>query len=118
MHTNRRYTLVILGAIFAVHQLDRNILGILLDQIGGEFGLSDTQLGLLSGAVFIAIYVVFGFPVAKLAAKGNKRNIIAVSAAVWSSLTIAMAGAQSFMHLALARLGVGIGEAGAMVPAH
>lgn len=112
------YTLVILAAIFAVHQLDRNILGILLDQIGSEFALSDTQLGLLSGAVFIAIYVVFGFPVAKLASRGNKRNIIAVSAAVWSTLTIAMAGAQNFTQLALARLGVGIGEAGAVVPAH
>ena len=118
MNTKERYTLVILTLVFAIHQMDRNLPSILLDQIGGEFGLSDTQLGLLSGAVFIAIYVVFGFPVAKLAAKGNKRNIIVVSAAVWSSLTIAMAGAQNFTHLALARLGVGIGEAGAVVPAH
>ena len=118
MPDTRQYTLTLLVAIFAVHQLDRNVLGILLDQIGGEFSLSDTQLGLLSGAVFIAVYVVFGFPIAKLAAKGNKRNIIAVSTAVWSSLTVAMAGAQSFTQLALARLGVGIGEAGAVVPAH
>ena len=118
MHTSGRYTLVILTAILAVNQLDRNILGILLDDIGQEFALSDTQLGLLSGALFVAVYVLFGFPVAKLASRGNRRNIIAVSSAVWSALTIAMAGAQNFLQLALARLGVGIGEAGAVVPAH
>lgn len=118
MQASGRYTLFILTAIFAVNQLDRNILGILLHDIGQEFSLSDTQLGLLSGALFIAVYVLFGFPVAKLAARGNRRNIIAASAAVWSALTIAMAGAQNFLQLALARLGVGIGEAGAVVPAH
>lgn len=118
MPTSGRYTLLILTAILAVNQLDRNILGILLEQIGQEFSLSDTQLGLLSGVLFVAVYVLFGFPVAKLAARGNRRNIIAASAAVWSALTIAMAGAQNFLQLALARLGVGIGEAGAVVPAH
>lgn len=118
MQASGRYTLVILTAILAVNQLDRNILGILLDDIGREFSLSDTQLGLLSGALFVAVYVLFGFPIARLAARGNRRNIIAASAAVWSALTIAMAAAQNFLHLALARLGVGIGEAGAVVPSH
>ena len=118
MRTSSRYTLAVLTAVFAVNQLDRNVLGILLDAIGREFSLSDTQLGLLSGALFVAVYVAFGFPVAKLAARGNRRNIIAASTAIWSVLTIAMAGAQNFLQLALARLGVGIGEAGAVVPAH
>lgn len=89
-----------------------------MDQIGSEFSLSNTQLGLLSGLVFAVVYVVFGFPIAKLAARGNRRNIIAASAAVWSILTVAMAGAQNFTQLALARLGVGIGEAGAVAPSH
>jgi predicted MFS family arabinose efflux permease len=115
---SRKYTLAVLTAIFAVNQLDRQILSILLEAIGREFTLSDTQLGLLSGLVFALVYALFGIPVAKLAARGNRRNIIAASVVVWSSLTIATAAAQSFLHLALARLGVGIGEAGAVSPAH
>jgi predicted MFS family arabinose efflux permease len=118
MVDSRHYTLLLLTAVFAVNQLDRNILAITLDQIGAEFALSDTQLGLLSGALFAVVYVLAGFPIARLAARGNRRNIISVSVAVWSGLTIAMAGARSFAELALARLGVGIGEAGAVAPAH
>ena len=115
---SHRYALGVLTAVFAVNQLDRNILAITLDQIGIEFALSDTQLGLLSGALFAVVYVLFGFPVAKMAARGNRRNIIAAAVAIWSALTIAMAAAQNFVQLALARLGVGIGEAGAVAPAH
>lgn len=118
MYKSSKYALLVLTAIFAVNNLDRHILSITLGQIGAEFTLTDTQLGLLSGLLFAVIYVVFGFPVAKLAAKGNRRNIVAVSAAIWSVLTIGMAGAQNFAQLALARLGVGIGEAGAVAPSH
>ncbi|NOX39995.1 MAG: MFS transporter [Alphaproteobacteria bacterium] len=118
MVLSTKYTLGVLTAVFAVNQLDRQILSISLDAIGNEFTLSNTQLGLLSGLVFALVYALFGIPIAKLAANGNRRNIIAVSVAVWSSLTIAMAGAQNFVQLILARLGVGIGEAGAVAPAH
>ncbi|MBX3578358.1 MAG: MFS transporter [Rhizobiaceae bacterium] len=113
-----RYALGVLTAVFAVNQLDRNILAITLEQIGAEFSLSDTQLGLLSGALFAVVYVTFGFPVAWMAARGSRRNIIAAAVAIWSALTIAMAGAQTFVQLALARLGVAVGEAGAVAPAH
>jgi len=112
------YTMGVLTAIFAVNQLDRNILAVTLDQIGAEFALTDTQLGLLSGVLFAIVYALFGFPVAGLAARGNRRNIISAATAVWSALTIAMSFAQNFAQLALARLGVGIGEAGAVAPAH
>ena len=118
MKTSRGFTLIVLMSIFAINNLDRHILSITLNQISAEFSLSNTQLGLLSGVWFAIVYVVFGIPIAKLASTGNRRNIIAISAAVWSSLTIAMAGAQNFVQLALARLGVGIGEAGAVAPAH
>lgn len=118
LRSSRRYTLFILTAVLAMNQLDRNILGITLEAIGHEFSLSDTQLGLLSGALFAVVYALFGFPVAKLSARGNRRNIIGASVAVWSALTIAMGAAQNFVQLALARLGVGIGEAGAVVPSH
>ena len=112
------YALGVLTAIFAVNQLDRNILAVTLDQIGAEFALTDTQLGLLSGALFAIVYALFGFPVAGLAARGSRRTIISAATVVWSSLTIAMGFAQTFAQLALARLGVGIGEAGSVAPAH
>ncbi|MCB1429075.1 MAG: MFS transporter, partial [Nitratireductor sp.] len=96
---SRRYTLFVLTAILAVNQLDRNILAITLDAISLEFSLTDTQLGLLSGIFFAVVYALFGFPVARLAARGSRRNIIAVSVAVWSALTMAMAGAQNFTQL-------------------
>lgn len=112
------YTLVMLAAVFAVAQLDRHVLGISLDAIGQEFSLSDTQLGLLSGVVFAILFVTAGIPVAKLAATGNRRNIVAISATLWSVLTIATGAAQNFIHLIVARMGVAIGEAGAVSPAH
>ncbi|MEP5732412.1 MAG: MFS transporter [Sulfitobacter sp.] len=110
--------LFLLSAIFAVAHMDRHILSISLDAIGQEFTLSNTQLGLLSGLVFAVMFVLAGFPIARLAAYKSRRDIVATSAAVWSILTMLMAGAQSFAHLILARLGVGLGEAGAVAPAH
>jgi len=111
-------TLPVLTAIFAIGQLDRHVLSISLNQLGLEFDLSDLQLGLLSGLVFALVFVLFGFPVAILAAHGNRRNIVAASAFFWSAMTIVMGAAQNFTHLVVARLGVGIGEAGAVAPAH
>lgn len=116
--SKRRYALFILASVFAVAHLDRQILSITLNAIGQEFSLSDTQLGLLSGAIFAIVFVLAGFPVARLAAKGSRRNIVAVSATIWSLLTMFTASAQSFLHLIIARLGVGIGEAGAVAPSH
>lgn len=115
---SKGYTLSLLTAVFAVNQLDRQILGITLEAIGREFDLSDTKLGILSGLAFAVVFGTFGLPIAKLAARGNRRNIVSCSLAVWSGLTIATAGAQNFIHLALARIGVGIGEAGGVAPAH
>ena len=115
---NRRYVLFLLTSLFAVAHLDRHVLSISLNAIGQEFSLSNTQLGMLSGLVFAVMFVLAGFPIAHLAARGNRRNIVAASAVVWSALTLAMALAQNFTQLVLARLGVGLGEAGAVAPAH
>ncbi len=118
MKRSNTYALVMLAAIFAIAQLDRHILGISLDAIGREFILSDTQLGLLSGLIFALVFVMAGFPIAALASKGNRRNIVAASAGFWSLMTLATGAAQNFTHLIVARLGVGVGEAGAVSPAH
>lgn len=119
-NVNKKFlpALPVLTAIFAVAHLDRHVLNLSLNAIGAEFNLSNTQLGLLSGAVFAVVFVIAGIPIAYLAAKGNRRNIIATSAAVWSVLTVFTALSQNYFHLLIARLGVGIGEAGAVAPAH
>jgi len=118
MRSSKRYALLLLAAIFTIAHLDRHVLSILLNDIGEEFALSDTQLGFLSGLVLAIVFVLAGFPVARLAAHGNRRNIVAASVTIWSLLTVASASAQNFLHLVLARFGVGIGEAGAVAPAH
>ena len=118
MRDPRRLVLLLLIAMLAVNQMDRTILAILLEDIGAEFALSDTELGLLSGSVFILVYAAFGFPIAKLAARFNRRNIIAISMAVASALTLTVAAAGNFWQLMIARFGVGIGEGGSVVPAH
>ena len=118
MRHPRRTVILLLIAMLAVNQMDKTVLAILLDDIGAEFALSDTQLGLLSGGLFVLVYAGFGFPVAALSARANRRNIIAASMTVWSVLTLLVAGTQNFLQLALARLGVSIGEAGSVVPAH
>lgn len=111
-------TLGLLTAVFAVSHLDRQIVSISLNAIGAEFALNDTQLGLLSGLLFAVFFVVFSLPAAHYAAYRNRRPLISVAVAVWSALTIAAAGAQSFLQLAATRIGVAIGEAGAVAPAH
>jgi predicted MFS family arabinose efflux permease len=111
-------TLGLLTAVFAVSHLDRQIVSISLNAIGVEFALNDTQLGMLSGLLFAVFFVVFSLPAAHYAAYRNRRPLISVAIAVWSALTVAAAGAQSFFHLAATRIGVAIGEAGAVAPAH
>jgi len=114
----RGYTLFILTAVYVFNFIDRQILVILQESIKQELGLSDTQLGLMTGFTFAIFYVSFGIPIARLADKGNRRNIIAVSLTIWSAMTALSGMAQNFMQLLLARIGVGIGEAGGSPPSH
>lgn len=114
----RSYTLFILTGVYVFNFIDRQILVILQESIKQELDLSDTQLGLMSGFTFAIFYVSFGIPIARLADKGNRRNIIAASLTVWSVMTALSGSAQNFVQLLLARIGVGIGEAGGSPPAH
>ena len=114
----QRRLLFLLTCILAVNQLDRHIVNLCLAAIGAEFSLSDTQLGLLAGPAFMAAYVIFGFPVARLAVSFDRRNIIGASMIVWSTLTLLIGLAQSFAQLVLLRIGVGIGESGAVATSH
>ncbi|MAA97663.1 MAG: MFS transporter [Stappia sp.] len=114
----QRRLLFLLTSILAVNQLDRHIVNICLAAIGAEFSLSDTELGLLAGPAFMVAYVIFGFPIARLAVSFDRRNIIGVSMIAWSTLTLMIGMAQSFAQLVLLRIGVGIGESGAVATSH
>jgi MFS family permease len=107
-----------LTIVYAFNFIDRQILVILQEPIKAEMGLSDAQLGLLSGFTFAIVYVTAGIPIAYWADRGNRRNIVAISLAVWSGMTAISGTVSSYFQLLLARLGVGLGEAGGSPPAH
>ena len=116
--TYSNYVLFVLFIVYVFNFVDRQILSILLDPIKTELGASDTQMGFLTGFAFAVFYTVAGIPIARWADYGVRRNLIAVGLAVWSAMTALSGAAQSFLHLALARIGVGVGEAAGSPPAH
>jgi predicted MFS family arabinose efflux permease len=112
------YGLFMLTLVYAFNFVDRQILVILQEPIKVEMGLSDAQLGLLSGFSFALVYITAGIPIAYWADRSNRRNIIAGALTVWSGMTALSGLAQNYTQLLLARIGVGIGEAGGSPPAH
>src|SRR4029450_5263624 len=91
----------------------RSILGILLEPIKHEFAVSDASLGLLGGLAFAAFYATFGIPVARWADRSSRRNVLAVSIALWTGMTALCGLAATFPLLVLARVGTAVGESGA-----
>lgn len=119
LHFSRADRAKMVFAVFLVSMssfMDRYIIAILQEPIRLEFKLSDTQLGLMSGAAFALLYATAGIPVARWADRGNRRNILALCVFVWSVMTALCGLAQSYLQLFLARIGVGIGEAGTLPP--
>ena len=112
------YVLFVLFVVYVFNFIDRQILSILIDPIKNELGASDTQMGFLTGFAFAVFYTVAGIPIARWADRGVRRNLIAVGLAVWSAMTALSGAAQTYVHLALARIGVGVGEAAGSPPAH
>src|SRR3954465_14322556 len=106
----RYYVLGLLPIIYALNFLDRTIFNVLIAPIKREFQLSDTAMGLLAGFGFVLFYSALGMPVARFADRANRRNIVAAAFAFWSAMTALCGVAQSVTVLALARIGVGIGE--------
>ena len=90
-------------------------MSILLNSIKGDLGLTDLEAGLMHGPAFALFYVAFGLPIARAADRFNRVNIISVAIALWSGMTALCGAAGNFIQLALARMGVGIGEAGCEV---
>lgn len=114
----KRYVLLVLTGVYIFNFIDRQILVILQESIKADLDLSDTQLGLLTGFAFAIFYVTLGLPVARLADRGSRKIIITVSLTIWSAMTALSGLAANFVQLLLARIGVGVGEAGGSPPAH
>ena len=112
------YVLAVLFVVYVVNFVDRQILAIVLDDVKADLGVSDTAMGFLSGFAFVMFYTLAGLPIARLADRRSRRTIVAVGLAVWSAMTALCGLAQTFAQLALARVGVGIGEAAGTPPSH
>jgi MFS family permease len=110
--------LAILLLAYIFNFIDRQIIGILAVPIKADLGLSDRELGLMGGIAFALFYSGLAIPIAWLADRKSRVNIIAVSVALWSGFTALCGFAQNFWQLFLARMGVGIGEAGGVAPSY
>ena len=114
----RAFALVLLTVVYGFNFIDRQIVGILAPFIQEDLGLTNTQLGLLIGFAFALFYTVIAIPIAWLADRYNRVNILSIALATWSGFTALTGMATNFLQMGLARMGVGIGEAGGSPPSH
>jgi len=114
----RHFVLAMLVLVYTLNFLDRNVLGILAPYIKKALDLSDRQVGLMGGLAFAALYSTLGLPIAWLADRGSRRRIMAWALTLWSAFTALCGFTHSFAQFFLARVGVGIGEAGGVAPAY
>lgn len=112
------YAMALLVLVYIFNFIDRQILAILIQPIKEDLQVSDTALGFLTGTAFALFYVTMGLPIARLADRMSRRTIISVAVGLWSLMTALCGLAGNFAHLALARIGVAIGEAGCSPPIH
>lgn len=115
---NRVYVLFILIVVYTFNFIDRQIVGILAVPIKADLGLTDSQLGLMGGLAFALFYTGLGIPVALLADRFSRTWIMTIALVIWSGMTAVCGLATNFWQLFMARLGVGIGEAGGVAPAY
>ncbi|MDZ4777877.1 MAG: MFS transporter [Alphaproteobacteria bacterium] len=114
----RSYVLFALIVVYTFNFIDRQILGILAIPIQADLGLSDTQLGLMRGVSFALFYSTLGVPVAMLADRWNRVRIMTIALTLWSAFTMVCGLATNFTQMFLARMAVGVGEAGGVAPAY
>lgn len=114
----RNTVLGVLLLVYISSYLDRQILSILLPHIKAEFDVPDTYLGLLTGLAFALFYTTLGLPLARIADRKPRVNLLAICVGAWSLMTMLCGMANTFIHLLLARIGVGVGEAGCNPCAH
>jgi MFS family permease len=113
-----RYVLGLLFVVYVFNFIDRQVLAILIGPIQEELGISDAWMGTLAGFAFAVFYTLAGIPIARLADTRSRTAVITFSLTLWSLMTAASGLARNFVHLALARVAVGVGEAGGTPPSH
>lgn len=113
-----RYILIVLLATYSLSFLDRQVITILAESIKRDLKISNFQLGMLTGLAFAMFYTVLGIPIAGLAERRSRPWIIAICMALWSGFTVLSGRANGFLVMAIARVGVGFGEAGCNPSAH
>ena len=120
IETSPRLVLWLLLIVYIFNFIDRQIVNILAEPIAHDLHLSDTQIGLMTGIAFALLYTVLGLPIARFSDRPstNRIKLIAISLTVWSAMTALCGMAQNFVQLLLARVGVGVGEAGCTPAAH
>jgi predicted MFS family arabinose efflux permease len=112
------YVLLLLLLLYVSNYADRMILSVLMPALKAEFNVSDGALGFLAGTTFAIFYATLGVPIAMMADRGNRKTIITVAVTVWSVMTAVCGLAQNYWQFAVARIFVGVGEAGGSPPSH
>jgi predicted MFS family arabinose efflux permease len=115
-HRDRWYVLAVLTLTYALNIADRFSMSTLLEPIRLELRLSDSGVAFLTGVALALFYVTLGIPIALLADRANRRNILAAALALWSAMTALCGVSRNYGQLLVARFGVGIGEAGGTPP--
>ena len=113
-----RYVLGVLVVVYAFNHLDRQVFGVLMEPIKRDLGLSDSAMGFLGGMSFALFNAVAGLPIARWADRRSRKMIISLGIVVWSAATAASGLARNFVHLAIARVTTGVGEASTVPAAH
>ena len=114
----RTFVLILLTIVYGFNFIDRQIVGILAPFIQEDLGLTNTELGLLIGLAFAVFYTTVAIPIAWLADRYSRVNILSIALATWSGFTALTGMATNFIQIGLARMGVGIGEAGGSPTSH
>lgn len=114
----RTFAIILLTIVYGFNFIDRQIVGILAPFIQKDLGLTNTELGLLIGLAFAIFYTLVAIPIAWLADRYSRVNILSIALATWSGFTALTGLATNFIQIGIARMGVGIGEAGGSPPSH
>lgn len=112
------YVLIVLSMVSLTNYYDRNLISILVEPIKRDLHVSDSQIGLLTGLAFAVVYTLVGVPVARIADRFGRATVLGVALTLWSAMTVATGFTTNFATMMLARLGVGVGEAGGLPNAH
>lgn len=115
---HRRRALALLFLVSLFNYGDRNMIGVLVPAIKADLSLSDTQIGFITGLAFSLFYALMAVPIARLADVLSRKAVLSLALGIWSAMTVACGLAVSFFQLAVARVLVGVGEAGATPPSH